>query len=69
MENNEDNSEQNPLKSASYTDSDENLIINQAFVADNNGCSDFNNQVAKNNQLITDTDVQGCTTRRVNVQC
>ena len=69
MENSEDNSEQNPLKSASYTDSDENLIINQAFVADNNGCSDFNNQVAKNNQLITDTDVQGCTTRRVNVQC
>ena len=65
MENNEDNSEQNPLKSASYTDSDENLIINQAFVADNNGYSDFNNQrVAKNNQLITDTDVHGC-----NVQC
>ena len=70
MENNEDNSEQNPLKSASYTDSDENLIINQAFVADNNDCSDFNNQqVAKNNQLITDTDVHGCSTHRVNVQC
>ena len=62
MENNEDNLEQNPLKSASYTDSDENLIINQAFVADNNSSADVNNHIAN-------TDVHGCTSHLVNLQC